>query len=105
MADTLGAPAAETIIAALRAHDSELRRAGIRRLSLFGSVARGDAEASSDVDVAVELDPAAHVGLFRLVGLQRRLSEILGRPVDLLPEPAENRRLQSRIDRDRRRAF
>jgi predicted nucleotidyltransferase len=95
----------EHIIAALRAHDAELRGAGIRHLSLFGSVARGGAGDASDVDLAVELDPAAQVGLFRLMGLQRRLSEILGRSVDLVPEPAENPRLRQNIDRDRRRAF
>jgi len=49
---------AEHVIATLRAHEAELRQAGIHRLSLFGSVARGDAEAESDVDLAVEFDPA-----------------------------------------------
>jgi predicted nucleotidyltransferase len=39
------------------------------------------------------------------MGLQRRLSEILGRRVDLLPEPVENPRLQRKIDKDRRLAF
>ena len=95
----------EHIIAALRAHDAELRGAGIRHLSLFGSVARGEAVDASDVDLAVELDPSARVGLFRLMGLQRRLSEILGRSVDLVPEPVENPRLRQNIERDRRRAF
>jgi len=38
--------------------------AGIPRLLLFGSVARGDAEAGSNVDLAAELDPEAHIGLF-----------------------------------------
>ena len=95
----------ETVIAALLAHDAELRRAGIRHLSLFGSVARGEASDASDVDLAVELDPSAQVGLFRLMGLQRRLSEILGHQVDLVPEPAENPRLRQSIEQDRRRAF
>jgi predicted nucleotidyltransferase len=95
----------EHIVATLRAHDAELRGAGIRHLSLFGSVARGEAGDASDVDLAVELDPSARVGLFRLMGLQRRLSEILGRSVDLVPEPADNPRLRQSIERDRRRAF
>ena len=43
---------AEHVIATLRAHEAELRRADIRHLSPFGSVARGDAGASSDVDLA-----------------------------------------------------
>ncbi|HLJ69885.1 MAG TPA: hypothetical protein VKU03_01120, partial [Roseiarcus sp.] len=47
---------ADDIIAALRAHEGELRQAGIRRLSLFGAAARGAGEAS-DIDLAAELDP------------------------------------------------
>ena len=96
---------AEQVIATLRAHESELRQAGIRRLSLFGSVARGDAKSDSDVDLAAELDPEAHIGLFALGALERRLAELLGRKVDLLPEPVEKPRLRANIDRDRQRAF
>ena len=96
---------AEHVIAILRAHEAELRRAGIRRLSLFGSVARGDAEADSDVDLAAELDPEARIGLFALGALERRLTELVGRPVYLLPEPVEKPRLRANIDRDRRHAF
>jgi uncharacterized protein len=96
---------AERVIATLRAHEAELRRAGIRHLSLFGSVARGDAKPSSDVDLAAELDPAARIGLFALGALERRLTELVGRPVDLLAEPVEKPRLRANIDRDRRRAF
>lgn len=101
MSETL---AADRVIASLRAHEGELRREGIRRLSLFGSVARGDAEADSDVDLAAELEPDAHIGLFRLTALESRLSEILGQRVDLVAEPAEGR-LRSNMDRDRRRVF
>jgi hypothetical protein len=36
---------------------------------------------------------------------ERRIAELLGSPVDLLPEPVEKRRLQDQINRDRRRAF
>ena len=96
---------AERVVATLRAHEAELRHAGIRRLSLFGSVARGDAQADSDVDLAAELDPAARVDLVRLVALERQIAEMLGRPVDLLPEPVEKPRLRANIERDRVRAF
>lgn len=96
---------AEHVIAILRMHEAELRQAGIRRLSLFGSVARGDAEAGSDVDLVAELDPEARIGLFALEALERRLAELVGRPVDLLPEPVEKLRLRANIDRDRRLAF
>jgi predicted nucleotidyltransferase len=96
---------AENVVATLRKHEPELRAAGICRLSVFGSVARGDAAPGSDVDLAAELDPDACVDLFRLTALQRRIAELLGRPVDLLPEPVENSRLRVNIDRDRRLAF
>ncbi len=96
---------AEDVLAILRANEAELRTAGIRRLSLFGSVARGEAGPDSDVDLVVELDRDAHIDLFRLTGLEQRIAELLGRPVDLLPEPVEKRRLQVNIDRDRLNAF
>jgi len=96
---------ADQVLATLRAHEAELRAAGIRRLSLFGSVARGDDAPDSDVDLAAELDPAAGIDLVSLGGLERRLSELLGRPVDLLPEPVEKPRLRANIERDRLRAF
>jgi predicted nucleotidyltransferase len=105
MNTTTTADLAERVIGALQAHEAELRRAGIRHLSLFGSVARGDAEATSDIDLAIEFDPAARMDLFRLTALERRIAQILGRRVDLLPEPVEKQRLRANIDQDRRRAF
>ena len=97
--------ATEAIIETLCAHVAELRAAGIRHLSLFGSVARGESEPDSDIDLAAELDGDAHINLFALAGLERRLGEILGRRVDLIPEPVEKARLRKNIERDRRRAF
>ena len=99
------APTAEQVIATLREHAAELRQAGIRHAGLFGSLARGEAGPASDIDLVVELDPAARIGLIRLAGLERRLAEILGRAVDLLPEPIEQPRIRANVDRDRRRAF
>ncbi len=105
MSTTKTTDMAEHVIATLRAHEAELHHAGIRHLSLLGSVARGDAEIDSDVDLVVELDPEARIGLFGLGALERRLADLIGRPVDLLPEPIEKPRLRTNIDRDRRRAF
>jgi predicted nucleotidyltransferase len=102
---TTRADIAEDVISTVRTHEGELRRAGIRHLSLFGSVARGEGGAGSDVDIVVELGPEARIGLFALGALERRLTELIGRRVDLLPEPIEKPRLRAKIDRDRRRAF
>ena len=96
---------AEQVITELRAHEAELRQAGIMRLSLFGSVARGEERADSDVDLAAELDPQAKIGLIALSALERRLQRLLGRKVDVLPEPVEKPRLRAVIEQDRRRVF
>ncbi len=55
----------------------------IRRLALFGSVLRDDFGSDSDVDVLVEFEPEARVGLLRLAGIEIELGELLGRKVDL----------------------
>ncbi len=59
------------------------RRHGIRRLSLFGSVLRPDFRPDSDVDVLVEFVAGHRIGLFGMAALERELSGMLGRTVDL----------------------
>lgn len=89
----------------LKAHEDELRSLGISSLSLFGSVARGEATRSSDVDLSATFDPSRHVGMFDFATIAARLKELLGRPVDLVGEPARKPRMQREIDRDRLRVF
>jgi uncharacterized protein len=55
----------------------------IRKLAFFGSVLRDDFGPDSDVDVLVEFEPEAHVGLLAISGMEIELAEILGRRVDL----------------------
>ena len=74
----------EHVIAKLRQHEPELKAAGIVHLRLHGSVARAEAH-TSDVDLIAELDPARHLSLLQLVGLENQLSDLLGAPVDLSP--------------------
>ncbi len=58
------------------------RRNHIRRLALFGSVLREAFRPDSDVDVLVEFEPG-HIPGLRFFALEKELSEILGRKVDL----------------------
>jgi hypothetical protein len=58
------------------------RRHHVRKLSLFGSVLRRDYRPDSDVDVLVEFEPG-HVPGLAFFAMQRELSEIFGRKVDL----------------------
>ena len=62
------------------------RRHHIRSLSIFGSVLREDFRPDSDADVLVEFEPEAQVGFIALSQMQRELSELLQRPVDLVPK-------------------
>jgi predicted nucleotidyltransferase len=59
------------------------RRHRIRKLSLFGSVLRDDFGPESDIDVLVEFEPGARVGLLGLAHIEIELGELLGREVDL----------------------
>ena len=59
------------------------RRNRIRQLSFFGSVLRDDFSPESDVDVLVEFEPGARVGLITLAGMEIELGQILGRKVEM----------------------
>lgn len=104
MNDTIAVSASD-VVATLRAREPALRQAGITRLSLFGSVARNEAGPDSDIDLAAEFDPAAKMDLIRLVGLEQELGDLLGRDVQILPEPIRKERLRANVERDRIRAF
>lgn len=94
-----------TAIARLKAHEAELRGMGVVSLSLFGSTARGDNRADSDVDVAARLVDDGRIGLFELAGIGERVRELLGVAVDFVSEPTRKKHLQAEIDRDRVRVF
>ncbi len=66
----------------LRDHHAELAAMGVGSLALFGSVARGEATAGSDVDLLVEF--GVPVGLFEYFAVKDRLEEILGVRVDMV---------------------
>ncbi|MDO5696954.1 MAG: nucleotidyltransferase family protein [Dermatophilus congolensis] len=61
-----------------------LRRYGATNVRLFGSVARGDANEDSDLDLIVDLDPGGGNALLRVSGIAEALSQLLGRRVDVV---------------------
>jgi len=74
-------------LATITKHLPDLKRHyHVKTIGVFGSVARGDATPKSDVDILVELSKP--IGLFRFVGLEQELSELLGRKVDLVTKRA-----------------
>ncbi len=72
-----------------------LRRRGVVRASIFGSVARGEDHPGSDLDLLVEFEPGRT--LFDLSGLRLDLQEQLGRPVDIVTPGGLHPLLRGRI--------
>jgi hypothetical protein len=93
------------IVALLRERESELRRKGIDELQLFGSVARGEARADSDIDLAFRAATGRHFGLIELGRVSDRLSELLGAPVDLVPVGSLKPEVRERALEDSIRVF
>jgi uncharacterized protein len=95
----------QNVVAKLREHERELRAAGVVHLSLFGSVARGEESAQSDVDLMAEFDESRRYSLLDRVRLERRLAEILGVPVDLAPARTLNDDVRERATHEAMLAF
>jgi uncharacterized protein len=72
------------IIATLLANRAELERQGVLHAALFGSRARGDATAKSDIDIMIDLDPESDIGVFEYVGLKEYISGLFDIPVDVV---------------------
>ena len=74
------------------------RQSGVVQIAIFGSMARGEANQQSDIDLVVKFSKP--ISLLRVTALERQLSKALGRKVDLLTEAAISPYLQERIKRD-----
>ena len=86
----------DQVLPLLRERQNEWRqRYQLQRIGLFGSTARNEATAQSDVDVWVELDPLTP---YATVHLKQELEELLQRPVDLV-------RLRERMNPSLRQAI
>ena len=93
------------MITKLREHEPELKAAGIVHLRLHGSLARGTATATSDVDLIADFDASRHLSLLDMVGLENRLSDLLGAPVDLSPAHTLKQPIANQAAREAVRAF
>lgn len=90
----------ESVVDALKADETELRRLGVCRLALFGSVARGEDRPESDIDLLAGFDPARRLSLLDIVHIENHLSDLLGRRVELVEEGCLRPRAQASADKD-----
>ena len=94
----------EQVITTLRGHEAELHRVGVSRLYLFGSVARNEAGAESDVDLFFDTDNP-RFSLIELVDVQERVNAILGVKSDVMTRASRHPMLRDRIEAEALRVF
>jgi hypothetical protein len=78
------------------------RRYGVRELSVFGSASRGEMRPDSDIDLLVEFNADSPAGMFEFVAMERELSSLLGRRVDLVSKNGLKPRVRPNVLRDAR---
>ena len=74
----------QEIIARLRKNEAALRDRGVRHAALFGSCARGEERPDSDVDIMVEIDPAARIGVYEYVAIKDYIAGLFDTRVDVV---------------------
>jgi predicted nucleotidyltransferase len=76
-------PSQQAVLTRLKSMEAALRHDGVTALWIFGSVARHAAQQGSDIDLAVEFDPASKAPLLTVARLRQDIQDVLGSPVDL----------------------
>ncbi len=71
----------DDVIRRLRECESELRAQGVCHAALFGSVARNEQRMNSDIDIMIELDPAARITMFDYVDIKEYIEGLFSEPV------------------------
>jgi len=88
----------------LRTKIEPLLKPYARRISVFGSYARGESTPQSDVDLLVALKPSEKrppFGLFEMIRLERELEKKMGRSVDLVTEEGLSPRIRPNVEKDK----
>jgi predicted nucleotidyltransferase len=95
----------EQVIAELRAHEAELRSRGVAHVALFGSLARGEAGPDSDIDIMVDIEPEAPVGVFEYVAIMQFLEDLFPVKVDVANRRTLKPLVRPNVERDAVFAF
>ncbi len=89
----------------LKNHQPELCRRGVMHAAVFGSVARGEANVDSDIDILIDLDSSRAMGVFAYASLESYINELLGGSADVVNRKTLKPLLQDAILRDAVHAF
>ena len=98
-------PTLDGVLQILRSHQGELHALGVSHASVFGSVARGEARADSDIDVLVDLDRARPMGVFEYARLKLYIGGLFGNPADVVSRRTLKPLLRANILHDAIDAF
>lgn len=94
----------QTVIRKLKSHEAELRAEGILHLYLYGSVARGEADEVSDIDLFYEYENPGF-SLLDVVRVQDRLTDLLGGKVDATTRDSVHHRIRKEVEAEAIQVF
>jgi len=95
----------QEILDRLRENEPALRARGVTHAALFGSRARGDARPDSDIDIMIDIDPEAPVGVWEYAGLKRYIAGLFDGPVDVIDRSALKPHVRSPAEGEAMYAF
>lgn len=98
-------PDLQYVLDTLRAHEADLRRLGVAHAAVFGSVARGDAGAESDIDVLVDLDENMPMGVFEYARTKLYINGLFQGSIDVVNRRTLKPLLRANILHDAVHAF
>ena len=78
----------QAILNRLRDHEAALRARGVAHAALFGSRARGDNRPESDIDIMIDIEPTAPIGVWDYAGLKAYIVDLFSSPVDVVNRAA-----------------
>ncbi len=93
------------VLKILQDHQEVLQHRGVVHAAVFGSVARGEADQNSDLDILIDLDAARPIGLFAYANLKGYINALLGGKADVVNRKTLKPLLRESIIRDAVDAF